>query len=627
MGRASLSSALAFLSQIDVNFTNLGKIVEELVEHGFDVNTAKTATGLALRNGSEMKMLKSAASLSDVLKAVYNSSPDVDMAQVYDAASHQGIDPDEAIKSIDPSNPSIEVDSPDDDQGIYHGDESDEEPNFNNLSDEALRQAEEVIQINPGINGPELAQTLERSGADPQEIRTIVKYLFKESKVVVSDTDISALDAAAIFQHVKADPEVIFSSLEQLGYTPEDIQHAFSTLHIKTDSEEEESQIGAPPGAEDDVNSPSDPSMGIDDTFGGGGGTGTDETGMAVGDPGMEDMSSMDLNNVEQDPATETEVRPGETDWDDVAAGYASATQDPQELASILRGLGAPDSTAREVAFRMNTQDDTIRPGASVVYKNQPFKVAAMSTSLYGDVVVLENGPSVLMDDENLHLDTTKVASVEEKSLNEVLDKVSSFYNEEYLYQEDSLNAMASKAEDLVGRLASYDAKTQGESLVVAEKVRELNYAIKTFKEASEKVSEENRAYQDSLPKYQAAAFVVKGNETGPGGGDAISLVAQDLEKERDSIDWNSVVTVEAANVVEENLGLISSTGDMRKAASRYIQARTSHLESENKDKVVNAFLANVEKARRMAVKELTQVKEARVENKETHDYDEGVFI
>lgn len=635
MGRASLSEAIALLKSTDVNFRNMSTIVGQLVQEGFDQETAKKAVRLAVRDGSEIQgLMKSAITIDEAFKALIKAVPSATPSQVYDGLIHQGIDPqhvDEAMDSVDLDSPDIEVEDHEDDE-IYHGDQH----NVNGIEDldpEILTDLERFLERSgPGLSHSEVQHFLDIHGVPGNTTRAIVRTLFSKTSAV----DVTADQLADILKHFKVDPKEAFSHLtETAGFSPEEAKRA---IHISYGDEEAgHDRPEAPPspnmgeGPMEEDPEMGDPSMG--DLMGDGGGgmsTGMDETGMAVGDPGLTDMTGMGgMNDLEDSATTDQDVRPGETNWHEVAQGYMDSVQTPDEMHQILRGLGASEQEARQVAHRLDYEGDSevIRPGASVEYKGETLKVASVSSSLYGDMYVFNNGQTAFVNDPEVTVVNVKEASSED-GFDGLINKVAEFYNIEYIYDTDSLTKMAKTAESLVEELNSYSTEKMSEQLAIREKVAGLTSAERLFREAAFNRSLEVEEYKDSQPKYKVAHQVVEGYEFGPGGGDVIAITAAELKEEQDSIDWDNVINSEAAVFVDDNPHHLGSTGDMRKAASRFINAKVSHLEGEEQDRVRQAFLAKVEKGRRIALRELSQAKEARATETEIgHDYDEGVYL
>lgn len=628
MGRASLSEAIALLQTSDVNFRNMANFIGELVEQGYDPETAKAAVRVAVKNGSEIQgLMKSAIALDEAIKAITQAVPSATPSQIYDELIRQGIDPqivNEAMDGVDLDSPSIDVEG-DEDDPIYHGEHN--TPSVEDLDPDILEDLERFLEKRPDVTHSDVQHFLDVYGVPGNVNRAVQRVLFSKTAGV----DISPDQMAGVLKHLKVEPENAFNSLtEGAGFSAEEAKKAIEIAFGN-----------AEPGHDRPLNEPSANMEGEGDEeapmgeapmdtmgdLGGGMSTGMDETGMAVGDPGLTDMSDIgSMNNLEQDPMSEQDTRPGETNWHDVAQGYVDSVDNPQDMHQILRGLGASEQEAREVAHRLNYDDsEVIRPGASVNYKGQTLKVASVSTSLYGDMYIFSNGETAFTNDPEVEeVEETS----EESDFDDLVNKAANFYNVEYTYDESSLLKMAEEASNLVGQLEGYSTEKMSEQLTISEKVAGLKSAERLFREAAFNRSLEVEEYQKSQPKYKVAHNVVEGYSFGPGGGDIIAITAAELKEEQDSIDWNSFVNKEAAILVDENPMFIGSAGDMRKAATRFVNAKVSHLDGEEQDRVRQAFLASVEKGRRIALRELSLAKEAKATETEIgHDYDEGVYL
>ena len=628
MGRASLSEAIALLQTSDVNFRNMANFIGELVEQGYDPETAKAAVRVAVKNGSEIQgLMKSAIALDEAIKAITQAVPSATPSQLYDELIRQGIDPqvvNEAMDGVDLDSPEIDVEG-DEDDPIYHGEHN--TPSVEDLDPDILEDLERFLEKRPDATHSDVQHFLDVYGVPGNVNRAVQRVLFSKTAGV----DISPDQMAGVLKHLKVEPENAFNSLtEGAGFSPEEAKKAieitFGDAEPGHDRPMNEPSGNMEEGGDEEAPMGEAPMDTMGD-LGGGMSTGMDETGMAVGDPGISDMPEVgSMNDLEQDSMSEQDTRPGETNWHDVAQGYVDSVDNPQDMHQILRGLGASEQEAREVAHRLNYDDsEVIRPGASVNYKGQTLKVASVSTTLYGDMYVFSNGETAFTNDPEVE---EVEETPEEGNFDDLVNKAANFYNVEYTYDESSLLKMAEEASNLVGQLESYSTEKMSEQLTISEKVAGLKNAERLFREAAFNRSLEVEEYQKSQPKYKVAHNVVEGYSFGPGGGDIIAITAAELKEEQDSIDWNSFVNKEAAILVDENPMLIGSAGDMRKAATRFVNAKVSHLDGEEQDRVRQAFLASVEKGRRIALRELSLAKEAKATETEIgHDYDEGVYL
>lgn len=629
MGRASLSEAILLLKTLDVNYSNMRTIANQLQDQGFDKETASKAVRLAVRDGSEIQgLVKSALAISEAIKAIRDAAPSASLSDIYDAFVGSGVDPtyiDEALDTVDLDSPDITVDSPEDDE-IYHGEQTEQHNNsINELDSGLMEDLERFLERNPNISPSETEKFLGVHGLDGSTSRAVTRMLFSKTASI----DINPDQLAKALKAIKVSPEDAFGVLtDRAQFSPESSKEAIERYFRDEKSDEESGMGGGPgePGMDEENPEGEAPMDTMDGMMGMGGGL--DETGMAVGDPGISDMSgAMDLNDMESDSKLDgQEARPGEVNWADVADSYSDTIQDPEEMHSVLRGLGASEQEARQVANRLNPDSEVIRPGASVIYKGKNVKVAYTTTTLYGDMYAFDDGSSAFVDSDDVKLVTEKTAS-EEVSLTDLLKKADDFYTKSYVFKSEDMQRMASEADDLISELSAYKVEQAGEKLALREKITNLKHAKKLFEEAAAQRTQENQEYLESQPKYAFATEVVAGNGMGPGGADAIAITAQELQEDRDSTDWDSEVVTSAVILVEENPNFLSSAGDMRKAANALINSRISHLEKEQQEDIKQKFFANVEKARRIAVRELTSVEKTAKKESSVHEYDEGVYL
>jgi hypothetical protein len=138
--------------------------------------------------------------------------------------------------------------------------------------------------------------------------------------------------------------------------------------------------------------------------------------------------------------------------------------------------------------------------------------------------------------------------------------------------------------------------------------------------------SEEDLSYLDSQPRYQFGRSAI-GSDMGPGGFDAIASAAEEAITERESRDWKMIMTSGAELFVEEQHPLLmGDTAEMRRVARRHINSLTSHLSQEDARPIRNQFLAQVEKTRRVAARDLGKTLPKEANNTSYEGPDEGLF-
>lgn len=343
---------------------------------------------------------------------------------------------------------------------------------------------------------------------------------------------------------------------------------------------------------------------------------------------GMQQLKQ-ETNPAEGDPIHDQVTREGEEDWAGMADGFLR--ENPQmstnELGALLGQNGASQSTIRGIMRQFESGDSgEIRVGSSVSYKGKNFKVAGTTSTLYGDMIVLSNGDTVMTEDEDLGPAVLEKTASEDVTFEKLMNKTSKFFDKEYLYEEKDLTKMAKKANKLIDELSAYEPDKMSESVGIKEVIGRLRTAAAVFKEHAEYQSKENQEYLDAQPKYHME--VEAGYEFGPGGGDAIYITSAEMDQEHEELieSWPKTAGVVASQLVDENPEHLGSTGEMRRIASRYVDAKFAHMDGEIKDQVRTNFIGLVEKARRIALRDLPK-KEARIDDELPHNYDEGVFF
>lgn len=139
-------------------------------------------------------------------------------------------------------------------------------------------------------------------------------------------------------------------------------------------------------------------------------------------------------------------------------------------------------------------------------------------------------------------------------------------------------------------------------------------------------VSEYPQGYLDNLPKF-SVEVADRALPIGPAPDASWHEAVFESEDAVANIDWRFEVTAGADMFVEE-IGpkLVGDSGEVRKLASRFIRAKSSHLAKEDATKIEKEFLANVEKARRAYAKVIVSQKTASADLPE-ESTDEGVFL
>jgi hypothetical protein len=119
--------------------------------------------------------------------------------------------------------------------------------------------------------------------------------------------------------------------------------------------------------------------------------------------------------------------------------------------------------------------------------------------------------------------------------------------------------------------------------------------------------------YVDSLPSYEFGKEAALGNGFGPGGGESMVLVADEMEEHLASIDWDEFTRIASVDFVSEVSPIVlGDAQEVARLATTFIQPKVSALPSEQAKEIASEFMANVERARRSFVIEKRSSKEER---------------
>lgn len=669
MGRAySMAEVVNGLNQLGLQFPSMNNKSQLAKNFNADPETFNNAFQFVQNDlASKLGSTKLSLSMEDAIYALMNASPSVTPAMAADMLIEKGADPDDvkfALQHIDmdkldnidgKADSMIDPYMQDAEHAYQHNRDKIEEVDSTIIED-LLR----FIKRNPYISDGEIEKYLEtKHDLASQQCRAIIRMIHlaedkleKVSRIVdervladmISGPDglgANPTEAMSALNSVGIDPEIIHRSLKD-QFKPQQTNDRPNPL-------ENANMVGGPgteQGPTEDLGTteglwnPSAQGSGNNNVGAstGGNGPGSEGESYPQGEGDITSPKNMNELNEEMRSPTEPDASGPARGEREILNDIVEKNYPPDVEERILADLGATQTDLRnkatqrkkEKAGKMRateSKDSGIKVGSTVSYKGENHKVAGTTSTLYGDMIVLSNGEQVMADDELLGpaIKEKKEASAQ-VTFEKLMEKSSKFFEREYHYTEDDLKKMAKKADKLIDEISSYEPTKISEAVGLREQSAMLRTASATFKEAAERQALENKEYLESQPQYHVG-MVAQGHDFGPGGGDAIVITASEMEQEHEELlaSWPKEAAVIASQLVEENSQFVGSAGDMRRIASRVIDGKFAHLDADTQDEVRSNFLGFVEKARRIALRELPK-KEARVERELPHDYDEGVF-
>lgn len=629
-----------------------------------DPQTFDAAYQSTLRNEtSKFGSIKTSLNMEDAIQALM-SIPSITPAVAADMLIEKGADADQvraALENVDMDRLDV-IDGKD--NSLVDPYLQDSSRAFKQNKDkvstdlDVIKELLRFVERNPYADDMEIEKFLaQKHDLDSSESRAIIRMIHiteDNLKTASIKQSFDLRDLVGVFDDIQAKPNETMAALSEIGQDP-------VLIHRALGEDEEPGQINDRPKRSDNPNmsegntglvgptedpfaSPEGPMAPSANNYIGQGGEGGQGTSGGDSDPmGAGDITSpqtMTRLNEEMQNPSEPNAKGnaiGEAEHDrNVIESLNEKNLPPEVKKQILDQMGIdtrnkPNErklTSKASKMRAKeSKDSGIQVGSSVSYKGENYKVAGTTSTLYGDMIVLSNGQQVMADDDLLGaaLPEKKEASAK-VTFEKLMEKSSKFFEREYHYTEDELKKMAKKADKLVDEIASYEPAKISEAVGLREQINLLRTASITFRQAAERQALETQAYLDSQPKYHVG-MVAEGYDFGQGGGDAIVITAAEMEQEHEDLleTWPKQAATIASQLVEENSQYLGSAGDMRRIASRVIDGTFAHMDAETQDQVRSNFLGFVEKARRLALREMPK-KEARVEKELPHQYDEGVF-
>ena len=640
MAKKDLSAALSLVMQRpDIKYSNIGNIVTELTRMGFDQKTAKMAVMMAFQEGPEVTYLKSAGvSAQQAAKAMFEAN--LDLGVILDNLLEMGYTKEESSDAVD----MIDTDEGRQtvtDQTDIDGSEDNafagvDDPGYeyDDIPAEAIKKIIETAEQNKDEVTPDFIRSVldEYSDVSSQSADQLIQELTgRTASTRVSIVEQSWRELGLTLQREGIPPDQIINNLKSQGASDEEAQAAALPLEGGPASDNMgEPGMEGPFGAESD--NPEDLEMGPSEDFPYGAGMDAEGPGGLndglEGAPGPNDFSATGGGYMEAPSDTEdgdffnegqdSGQAPDEEGTNDgywASQGEDYVSDDPQmtktDLTQILKNEGASDEEAKKVTDRLGLEDDpAINPGTIVRAGGNVGEVTGVWDTLYGKMasVRMESGSEYEFAVED-------VAPVEQDKLattrDEIFDKVAAHLSGDWY---DGLNTLPSNYRDTYsdrmnkaralqsevnGRLAT--TKDIGEMGLLGEARSALANEIafcQTRLASADFVGEEE--YVNSLPKYEFAKEASLGYDFGPGGGESMVLIAEEMEKEAAAIDWNELSRTASVEFVGDLSPILIGDGqEVARLASAFISEKVAALPAEKAQEVAKDFLANVEKARR----------------------------
>ena len=646
MAKTDLSAAITLVKQRpDVKYSNIGNIVRELAQMGFDPKTAKMAVMMVFQDGPEVAYLKSAGvSALQAAKVMFNAN--IDLGQILDSLLEMGYTREDASNAIDMLNTDEGSQSVTEHTDIAEGEDDafadydDPGYKYDDLPPEALKEVINQAEIDKdNFDSSTIRNILQRYNVSSQSIQQLINELFggKTASLNKTSVELSWRELGLTLQDKGISQDQIIQELKRAGASDEEAHAAALPREQGGPQDQGEGYPGADldgMGAPSDQ--PEDLDMGPSGDFPYGAGMDMDGPGglndSLEGAPGPNDFDATGGGFIGGPDDTEdgqffTEGQDSgqapEMDFDGDAGYWSDRAQDfvsndPQmtktDLMQILQNEGASEEEANQVAENLELEDDpAISPGTIVRASGNTGEVTGIWDTLYGKMasVKLENGGEYEFPIEDVErVKQDKLANTRD----ELLDKIAAHLSGDWYDALDSLpedyrntysqriKAATKLQREVHNRIST--TKDVGEMGLLGEaKVALANEIVfcQTRLASADFVGEEE--YVNSLPKYEFGKEAAGGYDFGPGGGESIVLVAAEMEEELEATDWNEFSRIASVEFVSEvSPVLIGDAQEVARLATAYVQPKVSMLPSKEAQKVAKEFLANVERVRRSFV-------------------------
>lgn len=645
MAKTDLSAAITLVKQRpDVRYSNIGNIVRELTQMGFDPKTAKMAVMMVFQDGPEVTYLKS-SNVNALKAAEVMFRTNIDLGQILDALLEMGYTREDASNAIDMLNTDEGSQSVNQHTDIQEGDDNafadyaDPGYKYDDVPPAALQELLNHAESNRDeIDSSFIRTMLEKHNVSSQSIQQLINELFggKTSNVNKTSVELSWRELGLTLQDKGISQDQIIEELKRAGATDEEA-HAAS-LPREQGGAEDQGDEGYPgadlSGIGPESDAPEDLDMGPSGDFPYGAGMGDEGGPGGINDSlegapgpndfeatgggfigGPEDTEDGQFFTEGQDSGQAPEMGSDQDLGYWGGRGQDFVSNDPQmtktDLVQILQNEGASEEEANQVAENLELEDDpAINPGTIVRASGNTGEVTGVWDTLYGKMasVKLENGGEYEFPIEDLQkVRQDKLADTRD----ELLDKIAAHLSGDWY---DALEALPEDYRNTYSQRIKAATKLQREvhnristtkdiaemGLLGEAKVALANEIVfcQTRLASADFVGEDE--YVNSLPKYEFGKEAAGGYAFGPGGGESIVLIAAEMEEELEATNWNEFARIASVEFVSDISPVLIGDGqEVARLATTFISSKVSALPAEKAQEIANEFLANVEKVRR----------------------------
>jgi len=185
MAKTDLSAAIALIKdRSDVKYSNIGNIVRELTQVGFDPQTAKMAAMMVFQEGPEVTYLKSAGvSALQAAKVMFNTN--IDLGQILDALLEMGYTREDASNAIDMLNTDESSQSVTQHTDVEEGEDNafadyaDPGYKYDDLPAKVLEEIINKAEINKDdVDQSYIRAILQKNNVSSQTIQQLINELF-----------------------------------------------------------------------------------------------------------------------------------------------------------------------------------------------------------------------------------------------------------------------------------------------------------------------------------------------------------------------------------------------------------------------------------------------------------------
>ena len=303
--------------------------------------------------------------------------------------------------------------------------------------------------------------------------------------------------------------------------------------------------------------------------------------------------------------------------FEDMAKDYIA--KDPQmtrgDIVEILKNEGADKQEASEVADKLKVEDDpSIRPGVFVRAGVGVGRVSSVWDTMYGKMA------NVISDKDGMEYEflVEDIEKIEEQKTSSTQDdlfvKITNHLDGEWYDNigitkndyRDTYSSRIREAKSLLSEINNRLATTKdiGEMGILTEARSAIDNEILLCQAKltnTDFLGEQE--YVESLPKYEFAREASLGNNLGPGGGESMILIADEMEKEAALINWNDVVITDSIEFVNRlSSSIVGDAQEVARIAFSEFSQKVAFVEDGKRQDLISEFMKNVEDVRRRVV-------------------------